>query len=173
MARIVVRAPVVLLIIVGCANEAGGHPMTDSLRVTSTAFGDGDAIPMRHTCDGEDRSPPLEWSGAPPGAVAYALVVDDPDARGFVHWAVTDIDVTSLAEGASAGTEGRNDFGRTGYGGPCPPSGTHRYAFTVHALSERLGLEPGFDADELSSALEGRVLASGRLTATYARQRGG
>lgn len=144
--------------------------MADSLKLTSAAFEEGDAIPATYTCDGADRSPPLEWSGAPQEAVAYALIVDDPDARGFVHWAATDVEVTSLAAGASAGIEGRNDFGRSGYGGPCPPSGTHRYVFTLHALSEPLRLDPGFHTAELSAALEGRVLATAQLSATYSRQ---
>ena len=150
--------------------------MSDELSVTSPAFSDGVGIPSRHTCDGDDISPPLAWSGAPDEAAAYAVIVDDPDARGWVHWLAADIpaDRSGLEEGASgsaAGTEGRNDFRRNGYGGPCPPSGTHRYAFEVFALSEPLGLATGFSADELRSAMEGKVLASGRLTGTY--QRGG
>lgn len=149
--------------------------MTDQLTVTSSAFDEGGTIPSRHTCDSEDVSPPLAWSGTPEGTAAFALIVDDPDARGFVHWTATDIaaaDEVSLdagASGSSAGSEGRNDFGRSGYGGPCPPSGTHRYAFEVFALSEPLGLSAGFSADELRSAMEGKVLASGRLTASYTR----
>lgn len=148
--------------------------MPDSLSVTSAAFTDGDVIPAEHTCDGADSSPPLAWSGAPDGTAAYAVVVDDPDARGFIHWMVADLpaEQTSLDEGASgrsAGTEGRNDFGRTGYGGPCPPSGSHRYIVTVHALSEPLGLGTGFSADELRAAMRDRVLASGRLGGTYRR----
>jgi Raf kinase inhibitor-like YbhB/YbcL family protein len=107
---------------------------------------------------------------------AYALIVDDPDARGWIHWLAADIpaEAQGLEEGASGtsvGTEGSNDFRRNGYGGPCPPSGTHRYAFEVFALSEPLGLASGFSADELRSAMEGKVLASGRMTGTY--QRGG
>ncbi|MBA2633213.1 MAG: YbhB/YbcL family Raf kinase inhibitor-like protein [Chloroflexi bacterium] len=150
--------------------------MNDALNVTSSAFAEGEGIPSRFTCDGDDVSPPLAWSGSPEGTAAYALIVDDPDARGWIHWLASDIpaDQPGLDEGASgssAGAEGRNDFGRTGHGGPCPPSGTHRYAFEVFALSEPLGLAPGFSADELRAALEGKVLASGRLTGTY--QRGG
>lgn len=148
--------------------------MTDSLMVTSTAFRDGEAIPSDHGCDGRDVSPPLAWSGVPDGTAAFALVVDDPDARGFVHWLVADIPsgTTSLEEGSAAGIQGGNDFGRTGYGGPCPPSGTHRYVFTVHALSESLDLASRFSADELSAAMEGRILASGRLSGTYQRGSG-
>jgi Raf kinase inhibitor-like YbhB/YbcL family protein len=148
--------------------------MADTMSVTSSAFTEGQAIPSRYTCDGEDVSPPLAWSGAPPDTAAYALIGDDPDARGWIHWVVADIpaEAAMLDEGASgsaAGTEGRNDFGRTGYGGPCPPSGSHRYAFEVLALSEPLGLSSGFSADELRAAMDGKVLGSGRLTGTYQR----
>ena len=149
--------------------------MTDTLDVTSSAFEEGGAIPSRHTCDGEDVSPPVGWAGAPEGTAAYTMIVDDPDAGGWIHWLVTDIPADRLgldegASGGSAGTEGRNDFGRTGHGGPCPPSGTHRYAFEVFALSESLGLATAFSADELRAAMEGRVLGSGRLTGTYRRE---
>lgn len=148
--------------------------MTDALTVTSSAFADGEAIPARHGCDDEDVSPALAWSDPPAGTAAIALIVDDPDARGFAHWVAADIpaEPRSLDEGASgssAGTEGRNDFGRTGYGGPCPPSGSHRYVFTVLALSQPVEVAAGFSADELRSAIEGNVLASGRLTGTFSR----
>ncbi|HEX7197376.1 MAG TPA: YbhB/YbcL family Raf kinase inhibitor-like protein, partial [Candidatus Limnocylindria bacterium] len=141
---------------------------------TSTAFEEGETIPSDHGCDGSDVSPPLAWSGAPDGTVAFAIIVEDPDARGFVHGLAADIpgDTTSLDEGEVAGTQGANDFGRSGYGGPCPPSGSHRYVFTVHALSETLGLSAGFSADELRAAMEDRILASGRLSGTYARGSG-
>ena len=145
--------------------------MADTLTITSAAFDEGGTIPARFTCDGEDVSPPLAWSGAPDGTAAYAVIVDDPDARGWIHWAVADLEATALGQGAAAGVAGRNDFGRTGWGGPCPPSGSHRYAFTVFALSEPVGLAPGFTADELRAAMEGRVLATGHLMASY--QRGG
>jgi Raf kinase inhibitor-like YbhB/YbcL family protein len=164
------------LALVACASttdtssEVPG-PMTDTLTVTSAAFTDGGAIPSKHTCDGEDLSPSLAWTGAPEGTAAFALIVDDPDARGWVHWVVADIpaDTAELPEGGGAGAEGRNDFGRTGWGGPCPPSGTHRYDFTVFALSEQTGLSTGFSADALRAAMEGKVLAEGRLSATYRR----
>ena len=164
-----------------CDGPASDHsssseapPMTDELTLTSSAFAEGGSIPGVYTCDGSDTSPPLAWSGAPDGTAAYALIVDDPDARGWAHWLVADVpsDQEELAEGASGtvdGVEGQNDFGRTGYGGPCPPSGTHRYAFEVFALSEPVGLSSGFSVDELRRALEGTVVASGRLTASYTR----
>ena len=166
-------APVAIL--AACATgtkmSAEASRMADQLTVASPAFAGGGAIPRRHTCDGEDVSPPLAWTGAPEGATAYALVVDDPDARGWVHWLVSDIpgSTTEVQEGAAAGVQGRNDFGRNGWGGPCPPSGTHRYDIRVFALSEPLGLAEGFSADELRTAMEGKVLADGRLSATYRR----
>jgi Raf kinase inhibitor-like YbhB/YbcL family protein len=139
--------------------------------VTSNAFADGGPIPARYTCDADDVSPPLAWSGAPDGTEAFAIVVDDPDAGGWVHWILADIPsaTAALAEGAAAGVEGTTDFGRRGWGGPCPPSGSHRYVFEVFALSDALDLEPGFDADALRAAIDGKVLASGRLTGTYRR----
>ena len=145
--------------------------MTDTITVTSTAFDEGGAIPTRFSCDGEDVSPPLAWEGAPDGTVAFALILDDPDAGGFVHWTVADIagSAGSTEEGESPGIDGRNGFGRSGYGGPCPPSGTHRYVVTVYALREPLSVEPGFNAADLRSAMEGRVLATGQLTGTYRR----
>ena len=145
--------------------------MTDTITVTSTAFDEGGAIPTRFSCDGEDVSPPLAWEGAPDGTVAFALILDDPDAGGFVHWTVADIAASdgSAEEGESPGIDGRNGFGRAGYGGPCPPSGTHRYVVTLYALSEPLSVEPGFSPADLRSAMEGRVLATGHLTGTYRR----
>ena len=145
--------------------------MTDTISVTSPAFDEGGAIPTRYSCDGEDVSPPLAWQGAPDGTVAFALIFDDPDAGGFVHWTVADIAASdgSAEEGESPGIDGRNGFGRAGYGGPCPPSGTHRYVVTLYALSEPLSVEPGFSAADLRSAMEGRVLATGQLTGTYRR----
>jgi Raf kinase inhibitor-like YbhB/YbcL family protein len=162
-----------MLVLVGCSPTSLSDPsaMTDAFTLSSPAFAEGGTVPARHTCDGEDVSPALEWSGAPDDTAAFALVVDDPDARGWIHWLVADIPAghSALEEGVAAGVEGRTDFGRTGYGGPCPPSGSHRYVFEILALSEPLGLTPGFSADELRDAMQGNVLASARLTASYRR----
>lgn len=150
-------------------------PTDGDITLSSSAFGEGGSIPTRYSCDGDDVSPPLEWSGAPDGTAAYALIVDDPDARGFVHWVVADIpgETTSIEEGASGsggiGVEGRNGFGRTGWGGPCPPSGTHRYAFTLYALSEPLAVAGTPDADGVRAAFGDRLLGETRLTAGYTR----
>lgn len=144
------------------------------LKVASHAFADSGSIPARYTCDGADVSPDLSWSGAPSNAVAFALIVDDPDARGFVHWVAFDIpgQLGSLSEGASGGGgfgEGRNDFGRSGWGGPCPPSGSHRYVFEVFALDRTLQLGGTPSAAEVRRAMSGHVLGSGRLVGTYRR----
>jgi Raf kinase inhibitor-like YbhB/YbcL family protein len=116
----------------------------------------------------------LAWSGAPDGTAAFALLVDDPDARGFVHWVAFDVpsDQASLVEDASGKgrfAEGRNDFGRIGWGGPCPPSGSHRYVFELLALDRRLGLPEGSSAQEVRQAIAGHALGSTRLTGTYRR----
>jgi Raf kinase inhibitor-like YbhB/YbcL family protein len=146
----------------------------------SSAFRDGDVVPRRHTCDGEDSAPPLAWEGPPAGTHAFALVLDDPDAPSgtFTHWLVCDLP-GNLAEldgaGALAGgaTEGTNDFGRIGYGGPCPPRGhgPHRYRFHLHALQQPLRLPRGFSRREFDTALEGHVLGTAMLQGVYARGR--
>lgn len=144
--------------------------------LVSTAFTEGGAIPKRFSCDGEDASPDLTWSGAPDDAQALALLVTDPDARDFVHWLVYDLTGTpsgglpaAVSASPDAPPQGRNSFGRSGYGGPCPPSGTHRYVFTLYALDQALGLAGTPTADELRSAMSGHVLAATTLTGTYQR----
>lgn len=145
--------------------------------LTSTSFEPGGSIPTRYTCDGEDVSPELSWAGAPDGTAALVLVVDDPDARGFVHWTV--LDMTGTASGAlprgigtspDAPAQGRNDFGRLGWGGPCPPSGTHRYTFTLYALAAPLALPGQPDGRAVRKALDGAtVLDTTVLEARYRR----
>jgi len=143
--------------------------------VTSTAFAEGGRVPAAHTCDGANTSPPLAWDGVPGDAVALALVVDDPDApRGtFTHWVVVDVDPRSTGVDEDSvpagGVTARNTAGRASYLGPCPPSGTHRYRFTVHALSSATGLAQGAGLEEALDAVASRSVAWGRLTATYTR----
>jgi Raf kinase inhibitor-like YbhB/YbcL family protein len=143
--------------------------------LTSDAFVQGGSIPARHTCDGDDVSPPLSWREAPAGTATFALVVDDPDAPAgtWVHWVLFDVPASAsgMPEGGrpTGAREGRNSWGRTGYGGPCPPSGTHRYFFKLYAVDRTLGLEPGLTAAELARALEGHVLAEAVLMGRYAR----
>jgi Raf kinase inhibitor-like YbhB/YbcL family protein len=152
--------------------------MADDFRLTSPDFEAGSEIPRRFTCDGEDVSPALEWTGVPDGAQALTLVMDDPDARGFVHWIVLDMTAThsgalprGFAESPDAPPQGMNDFDRLGYGGPCPPSGTHRYLFTLYALEEPLGLVGSPGGDEVRAALARRVMTSTSLEARYTRSR--
>ena len=151
------------------------------LSLTSRAFHDGDAIPTQFTCDGADRSPALEWSGAPDQAKSFALIVEDPDAPGgtFIHWVLYDIpgSVHVIPEGIPKGPtvsalggakQGRTSFkGTPGYGGPCPPSGTHRYFFRLYALSSALGLAPSATKEQVLQAAEGKVLAQAELMGRY------
>lgn len=151
------------------------------IKVTSTAFEDGGMIPPRYTCDGEDISPPLQWEAVPETAKGIALICDDPDAPmgTFVHWVLYDLpaDVTELPENVpaeatlpSGARQGTSDFGRTGYGGPCPPSGTHRYFFKLYALDAATGLAAGAKKADLLKAMKGHILAEGRLMGQYRRQ---
>ena len=146
--------------------------------LTTTAFPAGGEIPPKFTCDGEDVSPDLAWSGAPDGSGALVLVVDDPDARGFVHWIVYDMtssDTGALPLGVSASPEappqGTNDFGRIGWNGPCPPSGEHRYRFMLSALGAPLALTGAPNARELQDAMgSATVLGTATLEGRYRRR---
>jgi Raf kinase inhibitor-like YbhB/YbcL family protein len=145
------------------------------MELTSTAFAGGQPIPQRHSCEGEDLSPPLSWTDVPEGATSLALIVDDPDAPGgtFTHWLGWGLDPAAggLGEGEAAPVEGRNDFGATGYRGPCPPPGhgPHRYFFRLHALADELELEPGAGRADLEQALAGRSVSVTELMGTYER----
>ncbi|HET8632442.1 MAG TPA: YbhB/YbcL family Raf kinase inhibitor-like protein [Thermomicrobiales bacterium] len=150
-------------------------------RLTSAAFANDQPIPVRYTCDGQGLSPPLAWDGQPPDVASYALVVDDPDARGdFTHWLLVDLPgaAVSLPEGVPAGdrppvggVQGKNDFGKSGYGGPCPPAGAaHHYHFTLYALDATLGLAPGVAKPQVLAALNGHILAEAQLVGAYRRQ---
>jgi Raf kinase inhibitor-like YbhB/YbcL family protein len=143
------------------------------LKISSPAFAHHKRIPERHTGDGEDVSPPLEWSGVPEGTKAFAIVVHDPDAPlvdGFTHWVAYGIsgDTTSLPEGASV-TGGQNSFGQAGYNGPAPPPGhgPHHYYFWLYALDDDLDLEPGLDRRALIDRIEDHVIEQARLVGTY------
>ena len=169
---------------VACSNssdpEFDSFSVSAQLTVESAAFADGGPIPVEHTCDGADASPALTWSAGPSGTVAYAVTLNDPDARGFVHWVIFDLpaDVISLPGAVSSqgvvdglGTQGTNDFGRIGYGGPCPPGGDpHTYNFTVFALDAFVDLPAGEGRDGLLAAVSGHVLAAGTLGGTYKRR---
>ena len=146
--------------------------------LTSPSFSEGGPIPVKHSCDGQDLSPALSWDGAPAGTAVFALIVDDPDANGFVHWVAYNIPGGpggGLAEGVPAAgppPQGRNGFGRTGYGGPCPPSGTHRYRFTLFALSQPIAVTGTPTAADLRGVMATRVLlGQTTLTGTYTRRK--
>ncbi len=143
------------------------------MQLTSPAFTHEGTIPDRFTCDGADVSPELAIEGVPEGTMSLVLVVDDPDAPGgtWDHWVVFDIPVTaSIPEDVGeTGTGGLNSWQRTGYGGPCPPSGTHRYFFTILAIDAELGLAEGATKVEVLAAAEGHVLGNAVLMGTYAR----
>jgi Raf kinase inhibitor-like YbhB/YbcL family protein len=158
--------------------EKGGSNM--AIKVTSTAFKDGEIIPKQYTCDGNDISPPLTWSGAPQETKSIALICDDPDAPmgTWVHWVLFNLPPASNALPAEVSSarvldngakHGKNDFRRFGYGGPCPPGGTHRYYFKVYALDSVLDLDPGITKADLVKAMQGHIIAEGRLMGRYKR----
>lgn len=168
----------------GRETQEGGKTM--ALTITSQAFSQNGSIPRRCTCDGEDTSPPLEWSGLPPGTRSLVLIVDDPDAPDprapkmtWVHWVLYNIppSATGLAEGVKAealpeGTkEGLNDWKRTGYGGPCPPVGRHRYFHKLYALDAVLNDLGKPTKAQLEKAMAGHVIAQSELVGTYQRSR--
>jgi len=179
----------VLTLVVFGAACSGGDKEPDSgegvegmgIRLTSTAFEDGEFIPTKYTCDGEDVSPPLQWQNIPEGTRSIAIICDDPDAPmgTWVHWVLFDIpaDAGGLEEGVpgmanppKGGTHGANDFRRLGYGGPCPPpGGPHRYFFKIYALDAKLEFKPAVTKADVVKAMKGHVLGEGRLMGKYER----
>lgn len=160
------------------SNAKGGAIM--KIELSSPVFKHGAAIPGAYTCDGDDMSPALSWKGAPPGVKSFALICDDPDApaRTWVHWVIYNIPPgkSSLPENMPASKslgdgslQGTNDFRNTGYGGPCPPGGTHRYFFKIYALDTMLPIGPGATKAALLKAMEGHVIGQGELMGTYSR----
>jgi Raf kinase inhibitor-like YbhB/YbcL family protein len=149
-------------------------PQFHFLAGESGAFYSGQAIPVQNTCDGEDVSPLLGWEDVPEQTGAFVLIVRDRDADGFVHWVLTDIpgDVTELPEGRgdSIGIPGQNDFGRVGWGGPCPPSGEHAYEFKLYALTGPLQLDGAITADVVERAMATNVTGTTAIVGTYNRR---
>ncbi len=149
-------------------------PSPTHLVLTSPAFADGDPIPREYSCRGADVSPELAWQGVPAGTAALVLLVDDPDGRDWVHWSVIDLPgrdgalPRGVSPAAASPQQGRNDFGRVGYGGPCPPSGNHHYNFTLYALAAPLGLAGHPDGKAVRAALRGAtILGQVALSGTY------
>ena len=150
------------------------------IEIASTAFEEGGTIPKQYTCDGINISPPLAWTSVPEGTKSLALICDDPDAPvgTWVHWVIFNLpaDVKKLSENvppkktlANGGKQGINDFGQIGYGGPCPPMGTHRYYFKLYALDTELGLDDGIKKGQLLKAMKGHILAEGQLMGKYGK----
>jgi len=177
---------IAFLMVAGCAlagaslaaGQAAGGGM--ALQITSSAFSEGGMIPKQFTCEGPDVSPQLSWSGAPAGTQSLALIMDDPDAPvgTWVHWILYNLPATTkeLPEGvakqdqAAGGLQGRNDFKKTGYGGPCPPAGKpHRYFFKLYALDGKLDLQAGAGKPDVERAMNGHILAQGQLMGKYKR----
>ena len=173
------RIKLIVSLFLICLLLAGGEAM--ALDIESAAFNDGDIMDPKYTCKGDDMSPQLSWSDIPDGTQSLALVCDDPDApfMTWVHWVVYDIPatVTGLPEAVAAdetlangAKQGRNDFRKIGYGGPCPPpGGPHRYYFKLYALDAMLGLEPGVTKKELLKAMEGHVIGEAQLIGHFKR----
>ena len=186
---LIIGCAFLMLMFLSCANRqpmaqppAANTPKEDKLEIklTSTAFKEGQPIPRAYTCDGVNVSPPLEWSGVPKTAKTLAIICDDPDAPGgtWVHWVLYNLpaDNIGLVENlpateklAAGGFQGKNDFEKIGYGGPCPPSGTHRYFFKIYALDSELPLKAGATKAELLKAMEGHIVLQGQLMGTYRR----
>ncbi|MEW6440339.1 MAG: YbhB/YbcL family Raf kinase inhibitor-like protein [bacterium] len=172
---------VLLLLLIGGLSAAGGAAEPARAELTSTAFEQAEPMPSAYTCDGEDVSPPLAWGAVPAGAKSLALICDDPDAPAgtWVHWVIYGLppDLKGLSERvppveelANGARQGRNDFGKIGYNGPCPPGGTHRYFFKLYALDLSPDLQAGLTKSELLKAMEGHVLVQGSLMGTYERK---
>lgn len=148
------------------------------IKLSSSAFQDGDMIPALYTCDGSNVSPPLAWTNVPDKTKTLALVCDDPDApnKTWVHWVIYNLPANTKELAANISTDatltngarqGTNDFKKIGYGGPCPPSGTHRYYFKIYALNAELNLSPGASKDDLLKAMYGHIIDQGQLMGRY------
>lgn len=161
------------ILLAAIATFAGGGA---KMKITSSAFQQGGNIPSKFTCDGANTSPPLQISDVPSEAKGLVLIVDDPDAPSglFTHWTAWNISpqTSTVAEGSTPkGVQGTNDFGKSGYGGPCPPSGMHRYYFKIFALDRELDLPAGARRGQLDAAMKGHVIAQGELMGRYSRKK--
>lgn len=186
------RTPLIvccLLAFIGCSSSQSSHGENSlmeknnvSFLITSSSFPDGAAIPKKFTCDGENISPQLSWTTVPNGTKSLALITEDPDAPAgtWTHWVLFDLpgDARQLPEGVAPSNElpdgakqGKNDFGKIGYGGPCPPPGkAHRYFFKLYALSSDPEVQAGASKQHLLHAMEGYILAQTEIVGTYQRQ---
>ncbi|PYJ22357.1 MAG: YbhB/YbcL family Raf kinase inhibitor-like protein [Verrucomicrobia bacterium] len=172
MRKAIIAGASAILLAAIASFAAGGAKM----KITSSAFQQGANIPSKFSCDGANTSPPLQISDVPSEAKSLVLIVDDPDAPSglFTHWVVWNISsqTTTIAEGSTPkGVQGTNDFGKSGYGGPCPPSGTHRYYFKIFALDRELDLPFGAKRGQLDAAMKGHVVAQGEVMGRYSRKK--
>jgi hypothetical protein len=187
MLRVLLIMTALAITISGCeqkkeAGEVSEERSQDmAISVSSSAFQEGGMIPAKYTCDGEDASPPLKWTGVPEGTKSLALISDDPDAPmgTWVHWVMWNVPPSAgeLSENVSPKPElpdgsrqGISDFRRPGYGGPCPPSGVHRYYFKIYALDTMLDLPSSTRKADLLKAMKGHILAEGQLMGKYSRR---
>lgn len=172
MQKAIIAGASAILLAAMASFAAGGAKM----KITSAAFQHGGNIPSKFTCDGSNTSPPLQISDVPSEAKGLVLIVDDPDAPSglFTHWTAWNIlpQTSAVAEGSTPkGVHGTNDFGKSGYGAPCPPSGTHRYYFKIFALDRELDLPAGAKRGQLDAAMKGHVIAQGELMGRYSRKK--
>ena len=191
MRKTIIASTLSLLVFLACSSRpqpAAQAPVATpnqeqkmEIKLTSTAFKEGEAIPRQYTCDGINISPPLEWTGVPKSAKTIALIADDPDAPSgtFVHWVLYNLPAANIGlvenlppteDLKAGGFQGKNDFGKVGYGGPCPPSGTHRYFFKTYALDAELPLKGGATKAEIENAMQAHIIARGQLMGTFSRK---
>ncbi|HET7212259.1 MAG TPA: YbhB/YbcL family Raf kinase inhibitor-like protein [Terriglobia bacterium] len=183
---IVLLSPLLLLPVVSCGDSASAsaqrnNPARSSFHLESAAFKEGAFIPARFSCQGENVSPPLAWSGPPSGARSFALIVEDPDAPAgtWTHWVAYNLPAQSRAmaentpeqgELANGGLQGTSSFGSVGYGGPCPPPGkAHRYFFRLYALDTLLDLKAGANSPDVLAAMQGHVMGEAQLMGRFKR----
>jgi len=177
-----------LLAVINACSKSGRPPSPDNrstamtIKITSPSFAEGQSIPSKYTCDGENISPPLSWDQAPESTKSVTLICDDPDAPAgtWVHWVLYDLPAVTKGlpeavepkpELANGARQGQNDFKQIGYGGPCPPKGgPHRYYFRLYALDGTLGLKPGATRSEVEGAMKGHILGQGQVMGTYKRK---
>lgn len=182
MRGILIQVLVIMFIVVLTLSISDSASMSETPQFTlkSSAFDDGQTIPTKYTynvhgqCTGQNYSPPLEWVNTPSGTKSFAIVCVDPDGGNWVHWVQFNIPSSAISidaavGGSSIGVKGRNDFGGLGYGGPCPPSGTHRYIFTLYALDTTLSLPEGASKSQLEKAMSNHILGKSILTGIRSR----
>jgi len=149
-----------IILITGCVQES-------TIKLTSTSFKNNEMIPSKYTCKRENINPPLRISGAPNNTVSYVLIMDDPDAIGWVHWLIWNIQITTINENTAPGVQGVNSWGKNEYGGPCPPSGTHHYVFKVYALDSMLSISNSSNKANVEQAIRGHVIAQTQIIGLY------